>query len=97
MARLHDRRVDQRRLVDNVASLDPARLLDEFDRTVDQRLHLARRDRVGVLGIVPIDESVEAFDKLGIADAVGGREQPGGGDDGATARLLVLLCALRVH
>ena len=89
-AGLHDRRVENRLFRQDVARLDPAGLLDEFDRTGMQRFDLADSDCVGVLRVEPLDEGVEACDQFFVADALLGRKQAGSGNDGATGHRCLL-------
>ena len=80
--RCHDIRIEDRRLGHDMACLNPARLLDEFDRTRLQGLHLARLDRCSIGSVEALNIAVEAFDELFIGDAVLRGKQPGGRYDG---------------
>ena len=89
-ARLHRARIEDRFLRHHMARLDPAGLLDEFDRTRLQRSRVSCRDRIGVLGIEPFDIAIEAVDEFFVGDGFRRRKQPGGRDDRAPGQGLVV-------
>ena len=81
-ARGHHFGIEQRRLAHHVPRLDPARLLDEFDRAGLQFEHVARGDLGRMIGVEPRNVSVEAGDQFFVADRFRRGEEPGRRDDG---------------
>ncbi len=84
-ARGHHVRIEDRRLAHHMARFDPARLLDEFDRGIGQRFHLASSNRSRVGGIAAIGKSVETCHQFFVGDRLCGREQAGGRNDRAAS------------
>ena len=79
--RPHQRRIEDARLLDHVARLDPRSLLDELDGRREKRLHASLGDGRGVLSVEMPDIGVESFDQFGVRDAVGRGIEAGRGND----------------